>query len=179
MMEFFKFSSYQLQQLMGARYWAMYTPSVYVGCQHIQISLGADESLWKHAGYHCRSCTQIFFTLFWVSSVSSLGPLHAWNQMLGPGQQCRAQERAPRPEGHRQCPFKAQVRVTRNNVKSNLKHGNYVLLGIIMYHRPSPKTHHQPMAGNENTSSAHADDAHAYDVCLPTSCTRSIIRRNT
>ena len=58
-MEFLKCSWFQQQQLMGVRCWAMYTPSVYFGSQHIHISLGAEESPWKHAGYHCLGCTQI------------------------------------------------------------------------------------------------------------------------
>ena len=31
----------------------MYTPSVYFGSQHIQISADPDESLLEHTGYHC------------------------------------------------------------------------------------------------------------------------------
>ena len=75
-------------------------------------------------------------------------PLHAWNQMWGPGHQSRAPERATRPSHHwppdmrRRCPFIAQV--TRNNVK--IWHCYYLLLSVITYYRPPPQTQWQTVS---------------------------------
>ena len=95
-------------------------------------------------------------------------PLHEWNQMWGPGQRCRAQEPAQLPSCHRKCTGCAHLYTvpiyspTLNNVK--IEYGYYVLLHIVSYFGPPPKTHNQPMAD---------------DMFWPASCALSIIHRNT
>ena len=95
-------------------------------------------------------------------------PLHEWNQMWGPGQRCRAQEPAQLPSCHRKCTGCAHLYTvpiyspTLNNVK--IEYGYYVLLHIVSYFGPPPKTHNQPMAD---------------DIFWPASCALSIIHRNT
>ena len=108
----------------------------------------------------------------WVSTLwfwAAQGvPLHEWNQMWGPGQRCRAQEPAQLPSCHRKCTGCAHLYTvpiyspTLNNVK--IEDGYYVLLHIVSYFGPPPKTHNQPMAD---------------DIFWPASCALSIIHRNT
>ena len=94
-MEFLKFLWSQLQQLRGARYWAMYTPSVYFGIVW--------KRFFKALRNGCAGCLPWIHTdLFQPFGAGSAHwvPLHAWNQVLGPGHCSRAPERAPRPSRH-------------------------------------------------------------------------------
>ena len=134
-MEFLKFSWSQLQQLVGARYCAMCTPSVYFGSQHEQISPGADDLLGNIQG-HCKlPLPWLHSDLFPPLCVGSAYrvQLHAsWcmetKAASKKGQQSSGTCPAPisPPDRRRRCLFIAQVRVTRSNV--NKEHGYCLLL---------------------------------------------------
>ena len=131
---------------IGARYWAMHTPSIYFGSQHKEICPGAEESLWKHAGYHCLwlhrsfppgSAAHWWFPLW----VRTLGPLDAWNQLWGPRQAQQSSGTCPAPispqDRRMRCPSITLVRLTCNNVK--IEYGYSQLSPVITYYWPPRK----------------------------------------
>ena len=97
-MEFLKFLWSQLQQLRGARYWAMCLLWIHL----FTLDLRTKRFLQVQRN-SCAGCLPWMHTdLFQPVGAGSAHwvPLHVWNQVLGPGHCSRAPERAPRPCRH-------------------------------------------------------------------------------
>ena len=119
-----------------------------------EISPGAKESLWKHAGYHCLwlhadlfHLGQLHTNLFLAGS-GHWAPLNAWNQLWDPLRPRTAQQSSgtcPAPispqDRRKRCPSIPLVHLRCNNVKIEL--GFSQLLPIITYYWPPPKTQQQ------------------------------------